>query len=91
MAGHDAIGRRPHLAQLRPEPELALARADAHIGWALAQPQVSDWLKAALHSARGHDPVALENDVELLRQLILPRTRAALALAMAPATPIDDA
>ena len=40
------------------------------IDWLLAHPGVSDWLKTALQSAEGCDPVMLMNDLELLRLVL---------------------
>ena len=39
---------------------------DAHIVWLLKHPGVSDWLKAALRSARECDPIVLNTDLQLL-------------------------
>lgn len=39
---------------------------DAHIAWLLEHPGISDWLKAALRSARECDPIVLNNDLQLL-------------------------
>ena len=51
-----------------------LAEIDARISWVLDNPAMSDWLKEALRSALREDPVALVNDFEILRHLIVPRT-----------------
>lgn len=51
-----------------------LAAIDARISWVLNNPAMSDWLKEALRSALREDPVALANDFEILRHLIVPRT-----------------
>ncbi|MBY0520020.1 MAG: hypothetical protein K2P79_06305 [Sphingomonas sp.] len=64
------------------EPEVALAIADARIDWALNHPHTSDWLKAALLAAQGLDPMALQNDVEMLRHLISQRATAQIEIAM---------
>lgn len=68
------------------EPEVALAIAEARIDWALNHPQTSDWLKAALLAAQGLDPVAIQNDVEMLRHLIAQRATAEIEIAMSRAT-----
>jgi len=39
---------------------------DAHIVWLLEHPGASDWLKAALRSARECDPIVLNTDLQLL-------------------------
>jgi hypothetical protein len=62
-----------------------LAAADARIAWVLDHPHMSDWLKRALRMADGLDPVALQNDVEMLKQLIVSRAQAQIDLAMASA------
>ena len=46
----------------------------ACIGWVLDNPAMSDWLNGALRCALREDPVALANDFEILRHLIVPRT-----------------
>ena len=71
---------------VRPEPELRLAAADARIAWVLDHPQMSDWLKQAVRASEGADPVALQNDVEMIRHLLLPRCQAQIDLALAAAT-----
>ncbi|WP_353204985.1 hypothetical protein [Sphingomonas sp.] len=71
---------------VRAEPELLLAAADARIAWVLDHPHMSDWLKQALRAAEGGDPVALQNDVEMIRHLLLPRCQAQIDLALATAS-----
>lgn len=63
------------------EPEALLAIAQTRISWVLDHPHMSEWLKQALRSAHGRDPVALQNDVELLRHLIGPRSQAQLQIS----------
>ena len=70
---------------MRQELENELAAADARIAWVLDHPQVSDWLKAALRTAVGLDPVRLQNDIEMLRQLIIARAQAQIEIAMTSA------
>lgn len=53
-----------------------LAAANARIEWVLTNPRMSDWLKQALRTAEGADPIALVNDLEILRQLLVPRAQA---------------
>lgn len=67
---------------MRPEPEIMLAVADTRIAWVLDHPHISDWLKQTLLAASGLDPIALQNDVELLRHLITPLTQAQIEIAM---------
>lgn len=71
---------------IRPEPELLLAAAEARIAWVLDHPQMSDWLKQALRAAAGVDPIVLQNDVEMVRHLLLPRCQAQIDLAVAGAS-----
>ena len=76
--------RKERVRELRQEPEIMLAVADARIAWVLAHPHVSDWLKQALRTADGLDPIALQNDIEMLKQLITPRSQARIEIAMSP-------
>lgn len=64
------------------EPEALLAVAQARIAWVLDHPTMSDWLKQALRSADDVDPIALQNDVEMLRHLIVPRAQAQIEIAI---------
>jgi len=58
----------------RHQPALSeLDAIDDRIRWVLENPAMSDWLKEALRSALREDPVALANDLEILRHLIVPR------------------
>ncbi len=54
-------------------PETRLATIDAQIAWVLAHPDMSDWLKDTLRSALVLSPIAVVNDLEVLRQLLVPR------------------
>ncbi|OYY68861.1 MAG: hypothetical protein B7Y47_13015 [Sphingomonas sp. 28-63-12] len=67
---------------MRQEPEILLAVAEARITWVLNHPAMSDWLKQALKSADGIDPVRLQNDVFMLGQLIEARAKAQIELAL---------
>ncbi len=40
------------------------------IDWVLARPDMSPWLKNALEAARGCDPVAILNDLEILNHVL---------------------
>lgn len=71
----------------RQEPEIALAIAEGRIAWVLAHPAMSDWLKQALRTAQELDPIELRNDVELLRHLIDPRSKAQIELLMSSVHP----
>ena len=72
------------MRELRQEPEFVLAGADARISWVLEHPHMSDWLKQALRTADGLDPVGLQNDVEMLKHLVMTRSQARLEIAMRP-------
>ncbi|WP_231621641.1 hypothetical protein [Sphingomonas sp. 37zxx] len=70
------------VTSVRQEPEVKLSIADARIAWVLNHPHMSDWVKQALRSADGLDPIALQNDVEMLRHLIAPRAEAQIEIAV---------
>lgn len=72
----------PH-PSLCAEPELMLAVTKARITWVLDHPHTSGWVKEALRGAEGIDPVTLQNDVEMIRHLLLPRCQAQIDLAVA--------
>ena len=65
--------------------EIDLISAEQRIHRALAHPAFSEWLKDALRSALGRDPLALANDVELLGHLLRPWTEAHLVREAYPA------
>lgn len=69
----------------RPEPEVLRSLANARTDWVLDHPQMSDWVKTALRSAQGLDPVAIQNDIELLRHLFALRADAAVELGLSQA------
>lgn len=71
---------------IRQEPEITMAIAEARIDWALNHPHLSDWLKEALRSASGLDPIALQNDIEMLRLLISGRASAEIEIMMSHVT-----
>lgn len=73
------------MIEVRQEPEIILAVADARIAWVLEHPHMSDWLKQALRTADRLDPIGLQNDVEMLRHLIVPRSQAQIDIAMTSA------
>ncbi len=70
---------------LRPEPEIMLGLSSARIAWFLDNPHASDWLKQALRTAHGLDPVVIQNDLELLRHLLIPHAQAQIEIAMTTA------
>ncbi|MGN8001031.1 hypothetical protein [Sphingomonas sp. 22176] len=65
------------------EPEVEIAAIDRRIAWVLAHPGTSRWLRTALQAALVEDPMAIANDVEMLRHLLLPRSTAYAVLAAA--------
>ena len=73
------------------ELETRLATAQARIAWIIDHPDTSDWLKQALRSAEDGDPIALRNDVEMLRCLIDGRSQAQVEMAVASACLARDA
>jgi len=74
------------MPDVRQEPEIALALAEARIAWALNHPHLSDWLKAALRTTTGLDQIAIQKEIELLGQLIAQRARAEVDIALSRAT-----
>lgn len=68
-----------------PEPEVEIAAIERRIAWVLAHPGTSPWLRAALEAALTQDPVAVANDVEMMRHLLLPRSTAHAILVAATA------
>lgn len=70
---------------LREKPEIMLAMAEARIAWVLDHPQMSEWLKETLRWSEGLDPIALQNDLEMLRHLITPRAQAQIEVTMTSA------
>ncbi|RSV40668.1 hypothetical protein CA234_11205 [Sphingomonas sp. ABOLE] len=63
------------------EPEVEIAAIDRRIAWVLSHPGTSAWLRTALQAALAEEPVAVVNDVEMLRHLLLPRGTAHAVLA----------
>lgn len=55
---------------------------DAHIAWLLEHPGVSDWLKAALRSARECDPIVLNSELHLLSFVLGRRVEAQIKAAL---------
>lgn len=76
----------PAPAAVRQEPEILRALANSRIEWVLRHPGMSKWLKDALRSTAMLDPVAIQNDVEMLRHLIALRASAEVETALAQAT-----
>ena len=74
--------REEKVRELRKETEIMLAAADARIAWVLEHPHMSEWLKQALRTANGLDPIALQNDVEMLKSLVVSRSHAQIEAAM---------
>lgn len=76
MKIRDDFDAAPRLHQ---EPEVEMAAIERRIAWLLTHHATSNWLRGALQSALAEDPVAVSNDVEVLRHLLVPR---AIAQAM---------
>lgn len=66
------------------EPETIVAITNARIRDLLDSPNVSDWLKTALRAADGHDPITLQNEIEILRHVIGPMWRTDMVVSMKP-------
>ena len=76
------MSQEERVREVRQDPEIKLAVADARIAWVLEHPHMSDWLKQALLTADGLDPIGVQNDVEMLRHLIVPRSQAQIEITM---------
>ena len=50
--------------------QVLAAQTDQQIAWALAHPGTSEWLKQSLEAALDCDPVALLNELEILKRLL---------------------
>lgn len=66
----------------KPEPEIMLAVAEARIAWVLDHPHMSDWLKQGLRMAAGCDPIALQNDIEILKSLLMSHAQVRIEIAV---------
>ena len=73
------------MRELRQVTEITLAAADAEIAWVLEHPHMSDWLKQALLTADRLNPIALQNDVEMLKHLVVARSHARIEAAIGSA------
>ena len=71
----------------RQEPEMMLAVAEARIAWVLDHPHMSDWLKQVLRTANTVDPITMQNDVEMLKYLLIPHAQARIELALSSVLP----
>lgn len=69
---------------MKHEPETVIAITNARIRYLLESPNISDWLKTALRAADGHDPIKLQNEIEILRHVIGPISQTDIDVAMTP-------
>jgi hypothetical protein len=69
---------------MKHEPETVIAITNARIRYLLESPNISDWLKTALRAADGHDPIKLQNEIEILRHVIMPISQTDIDVAMTP-------
>ncbi|MFZ4688182.1 MAG: hypothetical protein ACOYLS_02985 [Polymorphobacter sp.] len=69
---------------MKHEPETVIAITSARIRYLLESPHISDWLKTALRAADGHDPIKLQNEIEILRHVIRPISQTDIDVAMRP-------
>ena len=69
---------------MKHEPETVIAITNARIRSLLENPNISDWLKTALRAADGHDPIKLQNEIEILRHVIGPISQTDIDVAMTP-------
>ena len=59
-------------------PTEILAMVEGRITWVLDHPGMSRWLKDALRSARGREPLDVLDDLEILNSALCPRAEAEL-------------
>lgn len=59
----------------------ALKANSEQIDWVLSRPNMSPWLKNALTTARGRDPVDILNDLDILDYLLRTRSNAQIRSA----------
>ena len=57
---------------MQDEAEAALAKAKSYIAFLMKSPHVSNWLKATLRAAHGHNALMLQNETEIMRSIISP-------------------
>lgn len=74
--------RDENIKFVRQEPEVLLAIADKRIEWVLNNPHMSSWIKMVVKSTIDRDPIALQNDLEVLSHLIRARTQAQIAMTI---------
>lgn len=67
---------------MKEELDGTLAKADAKVVWVLDHPEMSPWIKDALRAALVADPITVANEVEVLRQVIVPRSNALVRKAL---------
>jgi hypothetical protein len=66
----------------------ALSANSEQIGWVLSCSKISPWLKNALTTARGRDPVDILNDLDILDYLLRTRSNARIRTALEGCTQI---
>ncbi|WP_156459979.1 hypothetical protein [Mesorhizobium sp. Root157] len=59
-----------------------LTANNEQIDWLLSRPNMSPWLKNALTTARGRNPVDLLNDLDILDYLLRTRSNAQIRSAL---------
>lgn len=55
--------------------ETAFAALDDQIAFVLDHPSMSDWVKQALTGALSRPPIDVLNDLEILNQILVPRSK----------------
>jgi hypothetical protein len=69
---------------MKHEPETVIAITNARIKYLLESPNFSEWLKTALRAADGHNPITLQNEIEILRHVIGPLSHTDPDIAITP-------
>jgi len=64
-----------------------LTEAEDRIGWVLAHPGMSGWLKDSLRTAVDRDPVEVLNDLEMLNVLLRAKSYAHIEAGQSALTP----
>lgn len=67
-----------------------LQLVDEQIDWVLSHPDMSDWLKDVLRTARECEPITLLNDLELVQLLLQSRSRALIERRVAAPNDYDS-
>ncbi len=75
---------------MRPE-DPALTKNNQQIDWVLSRSDISPWLKSALTTAKGRDPVDLLHDLDILDHLLRTLSNAQIRSALERRAPSAEA